>query len=63
MTIMTRAKFHFNQLMVTLIFGICFCEPGPGERLKTPGLTGLKEILKELSMSSEKVYGRKNCLN
>ena len=45
MDIMTRAKFHFNRLMLTLIFGIQASEPpsplGPGERLKRPGLIGL----------------------
>ena len=42
MGIMTHAKFHFNQLMLTLIFGIRASEPpGPGERLKSTGLTGL----------------------
>ena len=40
---MTHAKFNFNQLMLTLIFGIRASESplGPGERLKTPGLIGL----------------------
>ena len=43
MAIMTHAKFHFNWLMLTLIFGIwAFEPPGPGERLKRPGLIGLK---------------------
>ena len=43
MAILTRAKFHFNQLMVTLIFGIRASEPppGPGERLKRLSLIGL----------------------
>ena len=47
MAIMTHAKFHFNWLMLTLIFGIWASEPplGPGERLKRPGLIGLKWIL------------------
>ena len=47
MAIMTHAKFHFNWLMLTSIFGIWASEPppGPGERLKRPGLIGLKEIL------------------
>ena len=38
MVIMTHAKFQFNWLMLTLIFGIRASEPpppGPGERLKT----------------------------
>ena len=35
MAIMTHAKFYFNRLMLTLIFGIPL---GPGERLKRPGL-------------------------
>ena len=47
MDIMTHAKFNFNQLMLTLIFGIWASEPppppGPGERLKRPGLIGLKK--------------------
>ena len=42
MAIITHAKFHFNRLMVTLIFGIKASEPpGPGEPLKRPSLTGL----------------------
>ena len=43
MAIMTRAKFDFNWLMLTLTFGIWASEPppGPGERLKRPGLIGL----------------------
>ena len=43
MEIMTHAKFHFNRLMLTLIFGVWASEPplGPGERLKRPGLIGL----------------------
>ena len=39
MDIVTHAKFHFNWLMLTLIFGIRASErppPGPGERLKKP---------------------------
>ena len=44
---MTHAKSNFNQLMLTLIFGIRASEPPPpppgsGERLKRPGLIGLK---------------------
>ena len=44
MDIMTRAKFHFSWLMLTLIFDIWASELplGPGERLKRPGLKGLK---------------------
>ena len=43
MDIMTPAKFHFNWLMLTLMFGIRASEPPlrPGERLKRPGLIGL----------------------
>ena len=48
MAIMTHAKFHFNWLMFTSIFGIWASEPppppGPGERLKRPGLIGLRVI-------------------
>ena len=47
MDIMTRAKFHFNRLMLSLIFGVWASEPpplGPGERLKRPGLIGLKRV-------------------
>ena len=44
MAMMTHAKFHFNWLMLTLIFSIWASEPpGPGERLKRPGLIGLKQ--------------------
>ena len=45
MAIMTPAKFHFNWLMLTLLFGIWASEPppGPGERLKRPGLIGLRD--------------------
>ena len=43
MVIMTHAKFHFNRLMLTLIFGIRASDPlGPGGQLKRPGLIGLK---------------------
>ena len=54
MAIMTHPKFHFNRLMLTLISGIRASEPPPtrawrttekarpGERLKRPGLIGLK---------------------
>ena len=38
---MTHAKFNFNQLMLTLIFGIRASEPPSGQRLKRPGLIGL----------------------
>ena len=45
MIIMTRAKFHVNRVMLSLIFGIWASEPpgggGAGERLKKPGLIGL----------------------
>ena len=46
MAIMTHAKFYFNWLMLTLIFGIWASEPPPrpGERLKRPGLIGLKTV-------------------
>ena len=46
MAIMTHAKFHFNWSMLTLIFGIWASEPppGPGERLKRPGLIGLRHV-------------------
>ena len=50
MAIMTHAKFHFNWLMLTLIFGIWASEPpGPGERLKRPGLIGLMHHLQHSS--------------
>ena len=44
MPILTHAKFHFNPLTVTLIFGIRASEPppGPGGRLKRLGLIGLR---------------------
>ena len=53
MAIMTHAKFHFNWLMLTSIFGIWASEPppGPGERLKRPGLIGLKFVLSHRSNS------------
>ena len=43
MDIMTHAKFHFNRLMLTLIFDVWASAPlGHGERLKRPGrLMGL----------------------
>ena len=43
MAIMTHAKFYFNPLSITLIFGIrAFpLSPLPGERLKRSGLIGL----------------------
>ena len=47
MAIMTHAKFDFNWPMLTLIFGIWASEPppGPGERLKRPGLIGLSSYV------------------
>ena len=43
---MTHAKFNSNKLMLTLIYGIrASGPPGPGERLKRPGLIGLKYYL------------------
>ena len=30
MAMMTHAKFHFNQLMLTLTFGVWASEPLPG---------------------------------
>ena len=55
MDIMTHAKFNFNQLELTLIFGIWASEPppGPGERLKRPGLIGLNYILLCLNNSGQ----------
>ena len=52
MAIMTHAKFHFNWLMLTSIFGIYASEPplGPGKRLKRPGLIGLMEITLQLAV-------------
>ena len=42
MGLMTHEKFHFNWLMLTLIFYIRASEPPrPGERLKGPGLIWL----------------------
>ena len=44
MGIKARAKFRFNWLMLTLIFGVRASEPPPpgsGERLKRLGLIGL----------------------
>ena len=44
MDIMIHAKFHFNRLMLTLIFGIRVSEPlNLDERLKWPGLIGLSK--------------------
>ena len=49
--------FNFDQLMLTLIFGIWASEspptPGPGERLKRPGLIGLNDVIeKKLSVTN-----------
>ena len=46
--IMTHETFHFNRLMLALIFGIWASEPalGPGERLKRPALIGLSKTSK-----------------
>ena len=44
MDTITHAKFHFNRLTLTLIFGVRASEPPrPGERVKRPGLIGFKE--------------------
>ena len=39
MVMMTHAKLHFNQWTLTLIFGI----RASAERLKRPGLIGLRD--------------------
>ena len=46
MVLMSHAKFRFNWLMLTLIFSILASEPStwPGERLKMPGLIGLRHL-------------------
>ena len=58
MAIMTHAKFHFNWLMLTLIFGIWASEPppGPGERLKRPGLIGLRNITMSIYIDGQDEY-------
>ena len=55
MDIMTHAKFHFNWLMLILIFGV-WAPLGPGERLKRPGLIGLSlsEVPGGVKIISEK---------
>ena len=60
MSIMTHAKFHFNWLMLTLIFGIWASEPppGPGERLKRPGLIGLKEWVRSKLKALASLLGK-----
>ena len=64
---MTHAKFNFNQLMLTLIFGIRASEPpGPGERLKRPGLIGLSfthDALQEMSIEFQKRHFEKTQKN
>ena len=59
MAMLTYAKFHFSRLMATLIFGIWASEspPGPGERLKRPGLTGLKTVV-HISFQVEGVFAK-----
>ena len=46
MDIMTHAKFHFNQLMLTLIFGVWASEPPPRawQTTKKAGLVGLNDM-------------------
>ena len=42
MVVITLAKFHFNWLMLTLIFGIRASDPPrPGEQLKRQGMIRL----------------------
>ena len=55
MCIMTHAKFHFNQLMLTLIFGIRASERRPGERLKGR----ISKFIKLYVFFNAEVYGRK----
>ena len=40
MATMTHAKFHFNWLMVTLIFGIWASEPPPSQARRTTEKAG-----------------------
>ena len=52
MAIMAHGKFHFNWLMLSsiLVNGPLSPPPlGPGERLKRPGLIGLKGKKKAFS--------------
>ena len=62
MAIMTRAKFNFNRLMLTLIFGIWVSEPppGPGERLKRPGLIGLNKAAFTLDPAGVELVSLRN---
>ena len=62
MAIMIHAKFHFNQLMLTLIFGIWASEPpGPGERLKRQGLIGsVQSALSDLKRPPERLQSQCN---
>ena len=46
MAIMTHAKFHFNRLMLTLIFGIWACpSPRAWRTTERPGLIVLNEMI------------------
>ena len=58
MDIMIHAKFHFNQLMLTLISGVWASEPplGPGEPLKRPGLIGLIMLICTVADSHIIIY-------
>ena len=60
MAIITHAKFHFNRLMLTLIFGIWASEPPrPAERLKRPGLAGLKQTF--IDMTGLRIDAKGTC--
>ena len=65
MAIMTHAKFHFNWLMLTLIFGIWASEPppGPGERLKRPSLIGLNCFVLPVFLLETTVLMQENTVN
>ena len=47
MDIMTHAKFHFNRLMLTLIFGIQASEPPPPRAWRTTEKAGLDRVKRE----------------
>ena len=48
MDIMTRAKFHFNRLVLTLIFGVWASEPPP-QAWRAPEKAGPDRVKRKIS--------------
>ena len=58
MDITTLAKFHFNQLMLTLIFGIRASEPPPPRAWRTTEKAGPDRVKISISFQEQSLVGK-----